>query len=113
MRRRIGTVIVAEFTVIALVDDLMVVGGREFGDVTLVSIDVAEQRIERWTQIEAASAAIADFIDTLGVLLKLRGIDGIDQAQTVHVSPIRKQSAVSYQRREEFDPHPAFLKTDR
>ena len=84
MRRRIGTVVVAEFTVIALIDDPMVVGGRELGDVALIPVDAAEQCIERWTQIEATSAAIADFIDPLRVFLELRGVDGIDQAQAIH-----------------------------
>jgi hypothetical protein len=95
MRRRIGTVVVAEFTVIALIDDPMVDGGRELGNVALMTIDAVEQRVERWTKIEAAPAAIADFIDALRLFLELRGIDGIDQAQTIHVAPIRKQSAVS------------------
>jgi len=95
MRRRIGTVVVAEFTVIALIDDPMVVGGRELGNVALMTVDAVEQRIERRTKIKAAPAAIADFIDALRIFLELRGIDGIDQAQTIHVSPIRKQSAVS------------------
>ena len=84
MRRRIGTVVVAEFTVIALIDDPMVVGGRELGDVALITVDAVEQRVERRTKIEAAPAAIADFIDALRVFLELRGIDGIDQAQTIH-----------------------------
>jgi hypothetical protein len=83
MRRRIGTVIVAKFTVIALIDDPMVVGRRELGDVSFISINAVEQRIERRTQIEAAPAAIADFIDTLRVFLELGRVDGIDQAQTI------------------------------
>jgi hypothetical protein len=95
MWRRIGTVVVAEFTVITLIDDPMVVGGRELGNVALMTVDAVEQRVERRTKIEAAPAAIADFIDALRLFLELRGIDGIDQAQTIHVSPIRKQSAVS------------------
>jgi hypothetical protein len=95
MRRRIGTVVETELTIIALIDDPMVVGGRELGDVAFIPIDAVEQRVERWTKIEAASAAIADFIDALRVFLELRGIDGIDQTQTIHDSPIRKQSAVS------------------
>ena len=84
MRRRIGTMVVAELTVIALVDDPMVVGGRKLGDVTFVPIDAVEQRVERRTQIEAAPAAIADFVDALRVFLKLRGIDGVDQTQAIH-----------------------------
>ena len=113
MRRRIGTVVVAELTVIALIDDLMVVCGCELGDVSLILIDAVEQCIERWTEVEAAPAAIADFINTLRVFLELRGVDGIDQVQAIHVAPIRKQSAASPQRREESDPYPALLKTDR
>ena len=45
-----------------------------------------EQRVERRTQIEAAPAAIADFIDALRLFLELRRIDGVDQAQTIHSS---------------------------
>jgi len=78
MRRRIRTVVVAEFTVIALIDDPMVIGGRELGDVARITIDAVEQRVKRRTQIEAAPAAIADFVDTLRSFLELRGIDGID-----------------------------------
>ena len=95
MRRCIGTVVETQFTVIALIDDPMVVGRCELSDVSLRSIDAVEQRVERRTQIEAAPAAIADFIDALRVFLELRGVDGIDQAQTIHVAPIRKQSAAS------------------
>jgi hypothetical protein len=84
MRWRIGTMVVAEFTVIALIDDPMVVGERKLGDVTLILVDTVEQRIERRTQIETAPAAIADFIDALRVFLKLRRIDGVDQAQAIH-----------------------------
>src|SRR5262245_8775200 len=98
MRRRIRTVVVTEFTVIALIDNPMVVGNREFGDVAFIAVYAVEQRIERRTQIETPSAAIADFINTLRVFLELHGLDGVNQAQTIHVSPIRKQSAVSYQR---------------
>jgi hypothetical protein len=80
MRGRIGAVVVAEFAVIAFVDDPVMVGGRELGDVALIPVDAIEQRIERRTQIEAAPAAVADFIDALRLFLELRGIDGIDQA---------------------------------
>ena len=113
MRRRIGAVVEAEFTVIAFIDDPMVVGRCELGDVALIPVDPVEQRVERRTEIEAAPAAIADFIDALRVFLELRGIDGIDQAQTIHVSPIRKQSAVSHQRQGGVRSSSASLKTDR
>jgi hypothetical protein len=62
----------------------MVVGGRELGNVALMPVDAVEQRVERRTKIEAAPAAIADFIDALRLFLELRRIDGIDQAQTIH-----------------------------
>ena len=68
----------------------MVVSGRELGDVSLIAVDAVEHRVERRTKIEAAPAAIADFIDALRLFLELHGIDGIDQAQTIHVAPIRK-----------------------
>jgi hypothetical protein len=90
-------VVVAELTVIALINDLMVVGRRQLRDVSLIPIDAVEQRSERRTEVKAAPAAVADFIDPLRVSLKLRGVDRINQAQTIHVAPIRKQSAVSHQ----------------
>jgi hypothetical protein len=80
MRRRIGAMVETEFTVIAFIDDPMVVGWCELGDVTLIPVNAVEQRVERRTKIEAAPTAIADFIDALRVFLELRGIDGIDQA---------------------------------
>jgi hypothetical protein len=49
-----------------------------------MTVDAVEQRVERRTKIEAAPAAIADFIDALRLFQELRGIDGIDQAQTIH-----------------------------
>jgi hypothetical protein len=91
-------VVVAELTVIAFIDDLMVVGRRQFRDVSLVPVDTVEQRVERRTQIEAAPTAVAHLIDALRVFVELRGVDRVNQAQTIHVAPIRKQSAVSYQR---------------
>jgi hypothetical protein len=77
-------VVVAEFTVIALIDDPVMVGGSELGDVPFMPIDAIKQRVERRAKIEAAPAAIADFINTQRLFLELRGIDGIDQAQTIH-----------------------------
>ena len=85
MRRRVRTVVVAEFTIITLIDDPMVVGGRQLGNVALITVDAVEQCVERRTKIEAAPAAIADFINALRLFLELRRIDGIDQAQTIHV----------------------------
>src|SRR6185295_3492686 len=49
MRRRIGAVVETEFTVIALIDEPMVVGWCELGDVTLIAVNAVEQRVERWT----------------------------------------------------------------
>ena len=70
--------VVAEFTVIALIDDLMVVGECELGDVSLIPVDAIEQRVKRRAQIEAAPASVADFIDPLRVFVELRGVDGIN-----------------------------------
>ena len=84
MRRRIGTVVVTELTVIALIDDPVVVGVCELRDVPLITIDAVEQRVERWTQIEAAPAAIADVIYALRLFLEPCGIDGVAQVQTIH-----------------------------
>ena len=68
MRRRIGTVIVAELAVIALINDSMMVSECEFADVALIPINTVEQGIERRTKIKAAPASIADFVDALRVL---------------------------------------------
>ena len=84
MRWCIGTVVETEFTVVAFIDDPMMVSRCELRHVSFVPIDAVKQRVERRTQIEAASAAIADFIDALRVFLELRGIDGMDKAQTIH-----------------------------
>ena len=67
MRRRVGTVVVAELTIIALIDDSMMVSGCEFADVALIPVDTVEQCIERRTKIKASPAAIADFVDALRV----------------------------------------------
>ena len=84
MWRGVGTVVEAELTVIALIDNPVVVGGSEFGDIPLIPVDAVEECVERRAQIEAAPTAIADFIDALRVFLELRGIDGIDEVQTIH-----------------------------
>src|SRR6185503_9568400 len=60
MRRSVRTVVVAEFTVVALIDNPMVVGGRELGDVSFIAVDAVEQGVERRTQIEAAPATISE-----------------------------------------------------
>jgi hypothetical protein len=86
MRRRIGTMVVAEFTVVALIDNTMVVAGRELCDVSFITVDAIEQCIERRTQIEAAAATIADFINALRFFLEPCGIDGVDQIQAIHDS---------------------------
>jgi hypothetical protein len=77
-------VVVAEFTVVALIDNTMVVGGRELRDVSFITVDAVEQCVKRRTQIEAASAPIADFINALRFFLEPCRIDGVDQAQTIH-----------------------------
>jgi hypothetical protein len=46
MWRRIGAVVVAKFTIVALIDHPMMIGWREFGDVALIPVDAVEQRVE-------------------------------------------------------------------
>jgi hypothetical protein len=41
--------VVTEFTVIALIDNPMVLGRCELGDVSLIPIDAVEQGVERRT----------------------------------------------------------------
>ena len=84
MRWRIGTMVVAELAVITFVDDFLVVSRRQLGNVALILVDPVQQRVERGTKIEAPPAAIADFVNALRVFVELRGVDGIDQNQTVH-----------------------------
>src|SRR6185295_10998053 len=49
MRRRIGAMVETEFTIVAFVDDPMVVGWCELCDITFIPVDAVEQRVERRT----------------------------------------------------------------
>ena len=83
VRRRIGTVIEAEFAIIAFVDDPMMIGRRQLRRRLRRSRSMPiEQRVERWAEIEAAPAPVADLIDPERLFVELRGIDGIDQAES-------------------------------
>jgi hypothetical protein len=53
----------AEFTVVALIDDLMVITGSQLGDITFMHINPVQQGIERGAQIEATSAPVTDLVD--------------------------------------------------
>ena len=72
MRRRVRTMVVAEFAVIAFFFDSLVVSRGDFGDVAFVSVNFFKERIERRTEIKTATASIADIKNAIGLLLKLR-----------------------------------------
>jgi hypothetical protein len=60
-------------------------------------VDAVEQRGKRRAQVEAAPATVANFINTQGLFFEVRRIDWMNQGDGFHVSPGRKQSAVSHQ----------------
>jgi hypothetical protein len=84
MRRGIGAMVVTELAVITFVDDAVVIGLGQLGDIAFVRVDTVKQRIERGTEIEATAAAVAHLINPLRLLLELRGVDGMEQTQAVH-----------------------------
>jgi hypothetical protein len=96
---RVGAVIEAELAIVAFIDNLAMVGGSQLRDGTVVLVDAVQQCVEGGAEIEAAAAAVADFIDAQGFLVQLSRIDRIDEVQTFHVSSRRKHSAVSRQQR--------------
>jgi Ni,Fe-hydrogenase maturation factor len=97
MRRGIGTVVVTELAVVALVNNPVMISQRQFCDMTLICIDAAEQRGKRGTQVETAPAAVANFINAECFFVELHRIDWMNQLEALHISPDRKQSAVSHQ----------------
>ena len=67
----IGTMVVAEFAVIAFFFDSLVVSRGDFGDVAFVSVNFVKERIERRTDIKTAPASITDIKNSIGLLFKL------------------------------------------
>jgi len=84
MRRGIGAMVIAELAVVTFIDNAVVIGLRQLGSVAFMRVDAIEQRIERWTEVEAAAAAVANLINPLRLLLELRRVDGVEQTQAVH-----------------------------
>jgi hypothetical protein len=80
----IGAVIETELTVIAFVDDPPMILGREFGDIPLIPVDPVEQRIKRGTEIEAATASIADLINAQRFVVQLHWTDGLNEREPSH-----------------------------
>jgi hypothetical protein len=83
--RRVGTVIKTELTVIALIDDPAMVLRAELGHIPFILVDAIEQGIERGAEIEAAAAAVADFVDAQRLFVQLRSINRSDKGKTSHV----------------------------
>jgi hypothetical protein len=83
--RRVGTVIKTELAVIALIDDPAMVLRAELGHIPFILVDAIEQGIERGAEIEAAAAAVADFVDAQRLFVQLRSINRSDKGKTSHV----------------------------
>ncbi len=113
MRRRVGTVVVAEFTVVAFVDDPAMIGWRKLRNVAFILVDAIEQGGKRGAQIEAATAPVTNFVNTQGLFFELSWIDGMKQSKTFHVAPAESNQRSALSTREEVAPHPALLKADR
>src|SRR5512134_4163116 len=98
MGGRVRAVIETELAVVALVDDLMMIGRGQFCDVAFVPVDAVQKRIERGAEIETAAAPVADFIDPERFLVQLLRIDRIDEAETLHGWGTQERSAIGYPR---------------
>lgn len=86
MRRCVRAMVVTELAVVTFIDDAVVIGLRQLGDVAFVRINAVEQRIERGTEVETTAAAVAHLIYPLRLLLETRRVDGVKQTQAVHSS---------------------------
>jgi hypothetical protein len=89
--------VIAKLAVVAFVDDPVLIGWRELRNVALILVDTVEQRDKRGAQVEAATATVANFINSQGLFFEVRRIEWMDQIDGFHVAPGRKQSAVSHQ----------------
>jgi hypothetical protein len=92
-------VVETQFTVVALIDDAMMVGGRQLGDVALVDVDSIEQGVEGRAQIETAAAPVADLVDPQCLFVQLGRLDRIDKTKRLHGRADRSTQppAISYQ----------------
>ena len=61
--RRIRAVVETELAVITFLFDLGEILWRQLRNIAFVIINAVKQRIERWTQVEASAAAIANIKD--------------------------------------------------
>ncbi len=68
MRRGVRAVVVTELAVVALVGDLFGIAGRELGEIAVLCVDSAKERVEGGTEIETAAAPVADLEDPRGFL---------------------------------------------
>lgn len=62
----------AKFAVIAFLLNLREILFREFREITFMIINPIKQRAKRWTQVEAAAAAITDIKNPQGFCFKVR-----------------------------------------
>jgi hypothetical protein len=75
MRGSIRAVVVTQFAVVALVDHPLMFRRHDLLDMAVVPVDPVQERVERRTEVEAAAAAVADFIDAQRIFLKLLRVD--------------------------------------
>jgi hypothetical protein len=101
MGRRVGAVVETEFAVVALVDDAMMIGGRQLRHVAFVPVDAVQQGVERGTEVETAAAPVADLVDPERFLVQSTGIERGEKAEGFHgnerAQPSLQQTAVSLQ----------------
>src|SRR5215204_1770168 len=84
VRRRIGTMVEAEFAIIAFVDHLMMIGRRQLDNLSVVAVDPIQQGIEGGAEIETAPASVTDLINPERLFVEPFRSNGIDQVQSFH-----------------------------
>ena len=85
VRRGIGAVIKTELAIIAFVDDPVVIGRRQLGNITLVDVDTVQQGVEGGAEVEASPAPVADLIDPEGFFLEMPGVWRLEKAEAFHI----------------------------
>ena len=79
MRRRVGTMVVAELAIVTLVHHALMLGRHDAFDMAVVPVDAVEERVERRAEIETATASVANLIDPQRIFRELSGIDRLNQ----------------------------------
>jgi hypothetical protein len=74
----------AEFAVVTLVHDLLVIRRREFRHVALDGVNPIQQSVERRTKVEAAPAPVANLIDSQAFLFEGARFDRLQNVHGLH-----------------------------